>query len=221
MGRKAHFSTDEFLEAALRVLTARGPGAVTVSAVAAEAGAPVGSVYHRFASKDQILGELWLATAESFQAGFFEALGQGGLEAALFTPRWARRHPNKAKMLLLYRREELISRKWPERCRRRARRLAERLGDELRGFAERTQGRQAQGHFENVLFALVDVPLASVKRHLEAGRAPPAAVDERVGRTFAAILGGAQNENPKPSRKALSGAARRGRAGHRRPVGRT
>jgi AcrR family transcriptional regulator len=108
MGRKAHYANEQFLDAALKLAAAGGPGAVTVAAIAEKLGAPIGSVYHRFPSRDVILAELWLQAAESFQAGFLELLkGDDGIEAALYTPRWARSHPEQGRLLLLYRQEEL------------------------------------------------------------------------------------------------------------------
>jgi AcrR family transcriptional regulator len=52
----------------------RGPSAATVGAIAESVGAPTGSIYHRFRSKDVLLAELLLQTVEGFQAGFEAAL---------------------------------------------------------------------------------------------------------------------------------------------------
>jgi AcrR family transcriptional regulator len=158
MGRKAHFSRDNFLAAALEILSERGPGGITVAAVAKSAGAPVGSVYHRFPSRDMILGELWLSLAEEFQEGFDAALQDGGLNAALFTPRWARAHPNQARVLLLYRREELMAKNWPRDFHLRARALAEELRGAIRTFMEKSDMRISEEDYERVVFALIDAP---------------------------------------------------------------
>ena len=48
MPRPAIFTLDELLDAAAALLAADGPSAVTMSAVARAAGAPSGSMYHRF-----------------------------------------------------------------------------------------------------------------------------------------------------------------------------
>src|SRR5512137_519029 len=121
MGRIAHFNHEQFVDAALKIAAGQGPAAVTMAAVAGEIGAPVGSVYHRFLSRDTLLAEVWLKVVSSFQEEFLMLLKNGnGLEAALFTPGWVRSHPEEARILLLYRQEELSGGAWPEELKARA-----------------------------------------------------------------------------------------------------
>ena len=56
MGR-AQFDHASFLQAARARITERGPQAVTVDSVAERMGAPKGSFYYRFASRDALLGD--------------------------------------------------------------------------------------------------------------------------------------------------------------------
>src|SRR6266850_1310087 len=94
MGRPKYDNGD-FLDAALAIAAESGPPAVTVGAITERLGAPVGSFYHRFASRDVLLGELWLRTVLDFQRGIAAALDAGdGLRAALHTPAWVRGHPD-------------------------------------------------------------------------------------------------------------------------------
>ena len=82
MGR-ALFDHADFLAAARALCAERGPAAVTVDAIIERLKAPKGSFYHRFASRDALLGELWLATVLAFQEGFVAAIEAGdGLGAA-------------------------------------------------------------------------------------------------------------------------------------------
>ncbi len=55
MGRKARFTKDDFIEAALNLIAAHGPAKVSMAAIAKEIKAPIGSVYHRFASREVLL----------------------------------------------------------------------------------------------------------------------------------------------------------------------
>jgi AcrR family transcriptional regulator len=90
MGRP-HFEHADFLDAARTLATEHGPAGVTVGSVTQHLGAPIGSFYHRFASRDVLLAELWLTTVLAFQEEFVAAIEAGdGLAAALHTPRWAR-----------------------------------------------------------------------------------------------------------------------------------
>src|SRR5438045_4675460 len=113
MGRPK-FASSDFLDAALAIAAESGPPAVTVGAITDRLGAPVGSFYHRFASRDVLLGELWLRTVLDFQQGIGAALDAGnGLGAALHTPAWVRGHLDEARLLLLYHRDDFGQGGWP------------------------------------------------------------------------------------------------------------
>ena len=139
MPRTPRFSRQDLIDAAVRVCVPHGPGALTINAVARMAGAPTGSIYHRFASREDLLAETWLATTAAFQAGFVAALRETsqppGLAAALFAVQWARSHPEAARLLLLYRRQDFVRGELPERLREAAGQLAAELGDAIAGFA--------------------------------------------------------------------------------------
>src|SRR5271154_7297917 len=101
MGR-AQFDHADFLAAAGALGAERGPAAVTVDAIVERLKAPKGSFYYRFASRDALLGEVWLKTVLAFQEGFVAAIeASDGLRAALHTPAWARRHLEDARLLML------------------------------------------------------------------------------------------------------------------------
>src|ERR1700736_162937 len=113
MGR-AKFDEADFKGAALAIAAERGPLAVTVGSIAERLRAPTGSFYHRFASRDVLLGELWLRTVLDFQRGIAAALDAGdGLRAALHTPAWVREHPDEARLLLLHHRDDFVQGEWP------------------------------------------------------------------------------------------------------------
>ena len=113
MGR-ARFDQAGFLAAARELIAERGPAAVSIDAVAERLKAPKGSFYYRFASRDALLGELWLKTVLAYQEGFVAAIEAGdGLGAALHTPAWARRHLDDARLLMLYSRHDFVQGDWP------------------------------------------------------------------------------------------------------------
>jgi len=94
---RASFEHAAFLTAARDIAAQNGPAAVTVSSVTERLGAPSGSFYYRFPSRDILLAELWLATALAFQQRFVAAIKAGdGLTAALHTPVWVRAHLDDA-----------------------------------------------------------------------------------------------------------------------------
>ena len=113
MGR-AQFDHADFMAAARALSAERGPAAATVDAIIERLKAPKGSFYHRFASRDALLGELWLATVLAFQEGFVAAIEAGdGLGAALHVPAWSRRHLDDARLLLLHSRHDFVDGDWP------------------------------------------------------------------------------------------------------------
>jgi AcrR family transcriptional regulator len=189
MGRKPRYSGEQLLDAALDLIAEGGPKAVTISALAERTGAPVGSVYHRFLSRERILAEVWLQLAGQFQGGFMDLLQKDEVvEAALYTARWVRRHPREARVLLLYRREELVAGPWPREIRRRAEALAQDLRSALAEFSGRFFGSPEKRFIRRAVFALIDVPLAAVRRPLEEGRMPSAAVHALIRETCEAIM---------------------------------
>ena len=83
MGR-AKFSEEDFLKAGLAIVAERGVSALTVASVGERLGSPTGSFYHRFASRDVLLGTLRLRAVLEFQIGIGTAPDAGdGLRAAL------------------------------------------------------------------------------------------------------------------------------------------
>src|ERR1700732_123328 len=135
MGR-ALFDNAGFLGAARALAGERGPGAVTVDSITQRLKAPKGSFYHRFASRDALLGELWLNTVLAYQEGFVAAIEAGnGLAAALHTPAWARLHLDDARLLLLYSRHDFVQGDWPAALKRGVRDQARRLEGCLPRFA--------------------------------------------------------------------------------------
>src|SRR5688500_18253929 len=63
MSRPSKFSAAQILDTAATLVAADGPGAATIGAISARLKAPSGSIYHRFASRDVLLGRLWLDKA--------------------------------------------------------------------------------------------------------------------------------------------------------------
>jgi len=189
MPRPAHHSADAIRSAALRLVAEGGPAAATIGVVARAVGAPNGSIYHRFPSRDVLIAEVWLEDAASCQRDVLAALDRGdGLGAALAVPRWVRAHPLEARVLLLHRREELVGREWPAPVRARAREVTAALDRGVAGFIRRI-GRGA-AVARRVRFALLDVPYAAVRRDVATGVSPPPDLDALIRSTWGAVMGG-------------------------------
>jgi AcrR family transcriptional regulator len=195
MGRPL-FDNAGFLAAARALACERGPGAVTVDSITQRLKAPKGSFYHRFPSRDALLGELWLKTVLAYQEGFVAAIeAADGLAAALHTPAWARQHLDDARLLLLYSRHDFVQGDWPAALKRGVRDQAQRFETCLSNFARLAFGRAGPAQLQRAAFVLAGVPIAAIKPYLEHREAPPAQVDELITTTYHAIVDGGARSN--------------------------
>jgi AcrR family transcriptional regulator len=184
MPRPARFTLDELLDAAAALLAADGPSAVTMSAVARAAGAPSGSMYHRFPTRAALCGELWIRTEERFHAGFTAALSistdpqERCIAAARYTVQWCRDNPVEAQVLLTGA-DALDAADWPDELTGRRKRLHRALRRMLVGLA---------ADQDRINAAVIDIPYAVVRRHLIAGQAIPASADAIVEDCVRALI---------------------------------
>jgi AcrR family transcriptional regulator len=196
------FDNASFLAAARAIAVSEGPAAVTVDSVTRRLSAPKGSFYYRFASRDLLVGEVWLAAALKFQEGFFAALdANDGLRAALYTPAWVREHMDDARLLMLHSRRDFVSGEWPEQLRQGVKDQESRFIAYLTRFARTAFGSDAPAPLRRVAFALVEVPLAAVKQHIQRGEPPPALVDELIGDTYRAVIARRAKPGRRPPRR--------------------
>ncbi len=205
MPRQAAFHPHLILDAASRLAARDGPAAATIARIAGELGAPTGSIYHRFASRDVLLGEVWLGAAEAFQRDFGAVLAgdpprEAALAAAAFVPARGRRRADEARLRLLHRREDFLGGAWPGELAARARALQRAAVAGLHEACQRLCGRADAEALRVLRFAVVDAPLAAVLPHLHAREAPPPVVDALVRASAEAAL--AMLTGPQSRRRA-------------------
>ncbi|MFF8607131.1 TetR/AcrR family transcriptional regulator [Streptomyces sp. NPDC015346] len=193
MARPPRFTTDQLLDAAVRLAAADGPAAVTMSAVAQAVGAPSGSVYHRFPGRVALLAEVWLRSVERFQEGYFAVIDRAAepLRAARAASRyvvaWSRENSEEAA-LLLYGPAEFGRSEWSEEHTRRADAGNGRVFASLHDLAEALGARDEPAR-DRVTLALIDLPLSVVRRHLRAGTPLPPHAENLAEECTAALLG--------------------------------
>ncbi|MEZ0050211.1 AcrR family transcriptional regulator [Mycobacterium sp. MAA66] len=190
MGRPPVHSADDFLGAAARLFAAGGLRALTMNAVAREVGAPSGSVYHRYPDRAALLAALWMRTARRFQSGYLEVLGErptadDAVRAAVWTVDWCRTHLPEAVVLQAGVRT-FEPEEWSESACTELATMEDisqrRLSGIVRGLAKET-GRPP----DQITFAMLDLPLAAMRRHLLAGEPPPKRVTVLV-RDLAGVI---------------------------------
>lgn len=178
------------LDAAAELLVDAGPGALTAAGVARRLGAPSGSLYHRFGSRDHLAAALWLRSVERFDADVVQGLWSTDdpLVVAVRTARdvvgWTAAHPVDAAILTLFRREDLTGAGTPADLAQRA----ERLGRQQAEAVEHLSTRLARP-VEIVRFAVAGIPLAAVRPFVDERRAIAAWVGDAVERAVRGVLG--------------------------------
>lgn len=192
MARPTVFTDDRILDAALAVISTYGARAVPIEAIVQQMGGNVGSIYYRFPSKDHLLARLWLRCAAHGQTGMIHALGlddvdRAMVEAALHYPRWAREHLAEAQVLAAHERDQLIP-AWPDDLADDLATANHDLIEAIRGFTRRWYGAATRSHQQSVRFALLDIPVAAIRRYLLAGTPPPSSLDTRIVAAARAVL---------------------------------
>lgn len=185
----AKFSQEDFLAAALAIGAERGLPAVTVASISQRLKSPTGSFYHRFASRDVLLGELWLRGVLDFQQGIAAAFDAGdALQAALHTPAWVRANPDPARLLLLHDRNDFVQGKWPDELRDRVEKMTQRMEARSRRWAQLIFGKDGRHEVRLAQFLISELPLAVVRQHLVRGEPPPLLVDQIIRTTHRAVV---------------------------------
>ncbi|MFG2561520.1 TetR/AcrR family transcriptional regulator [Streptomyces sp. NPDC048496] len=193
MARPPRFDESVLLDAAVRLVTAAGPAAVTMAAVARESGAPNGSVYHRFPQRAALLAALWLRTVERFQDGYLATLNSApeplpaARAAARHVVAWSRANPQEAA-LLLHGPDEFGRAEWPEEYVRRAKRGNRGVLEAVTRVAE-SLGATTPAETERISLAVIDLPLGIVRRHLGSDHGLPEYAEDLAECCAADLIG--------------------------------
>jgi AcrR family transcriptional regulator len=178
MGRPPVHSPDAILDAARSLVLDAGARGATLDAVIQTSGAPKGSIYHRFASLDELLAEMWVRAVRRSQAAFLEALHEedpmrAAVAGALSIHDFAAREPGDARLLASLRREDLVEGVHRPDLRRRLDDLNRPLEAAVTELARRLFGRSTHENVERTVCAVIDLPIGAMRRHLVAGSPLP------------------------------------------------
>jgi AcrR family transcriptional regulator len=197
MARPRLHDPDSILDATLTVVLERGAPEATIQAIAAESGAPTGSIYHAFGSREALLARMWVRAARRSQERFLEAAEApaepraAALAAAMSVFDFARERPGDARLLASMRREDLVGTAAEPSLVEELRQLNRPIENAIRDLASRLVGKADGGTREAVALATIDIPYGAVRRHLGAGRRPPgslrAPLEQAVGAAIDAI----------------------------------
>ncbi|MFK8014082.1 MAG: TetR family transcriptional regulator [Gammaproteobacteria bacterium] len=160
-------------------------GSVTLQSVVAATGVSIGSLYHRYESREGLLAATWLDAVSAFQVAFNTAwehpVERAGEEAALTTPRFCRAERARAIVLSCCRQSEFLSSSTPEALRQQIATVNDDGANALRRFA-----RSSGLGIELCRHAIVGVPLGIVRAYLPS-RPVPARADDYVRKAYRAL----------------------------------
>lgn len=193
MGRPPAHTVDEFVDAAVRLFAAGGARAVTMTAVAREVGVQTGSVYHRFAGRPDLLAAVWLRTERRFHHQLLAVLDEhpgaaGVVLASGWTVDWCRDNAGEAAVLHAGVRA-FAPRTWPESARAGLDENSSARERELARVVRALRADTGRGADE-ILLALIDLPISVVGRYLARGAVPPASATELTRRIASLIMAG-------------------------------
>lgn len=145
MARPARFTTDDILDGAARALMAVGPS-VTIADIAREIDGPSGSIYHRFSSREELLGRLWIRSIRRFHETLLEAMAipdpwEAIAASARCVPAFCRSDPAQARSMLLFSVPRLLA-SGPASLHEGAAGINDAIDASLDDLAERAYGEQ-------------------------------------------------------------------------------
>lgn len=189
--------TDRILDAARELVLRDGPRAASVAAIARESGAPAGTLYHRFASRDGLLAAAWLRALERFQRAAVAVAGsseseplEGAVAMGVSQVSFARERPEDARLLVSLRRDDLLDGDPGEDFRARLDAINSPLGEMMLGLTQALRGGSDARAQDWLRRAVVDLPNAAVRRHLREGIELPVWLEEDVSLAVRRLLEG-------------------------------
>ena len=199
MARPAKFTRDQILDAAVAAISAHGTGA-TLGQVCELVGAPIGSVYHRFPTREHLFVQVWLRSIRRFHVGLLRAAATPDPEQALIAcavhiPRYCRRLPQEALAMTLYRQQVLVGTA-PADLADEVRTVNDAVIASIRELCRRRYGQATAHLVELVRVAVQQCPYGLVRPHV--GGPVPGWLDDAVAASSAAIL--ALGDTPRPPR---------------------
>jgi AcrR family transcriptional regulator len=181
------------LDAARGLLLQDGARAATVEAIAEASGARMGSIYHRFGSREALITKLWMRAVYRSQASFIGAMEhpdarEAAVAAALSIFDFCREHPADAQLLASFGREELIGATPVGPLADELAELNRPVERAVAAMAKRLYGRRTRQALDRTLLAVFDLPYGATKRHLVRGTKLPTGLRRDLETAVKAVI---------------------------------
>lgn len=180
------------LDAARDVLLEEGLPSMTMEAIATASGAPTGTLYHRFRSRDELIARLWMRAVYRSQASFVAAMErddakEAAIAAAMSIVDFCEEHPADARLLAVYRREDLI-RAAPEGAAEELEVLNRPVERAVAQLAKRLYRKRSRAALDRTLLAVFDLPYGAARRYLITGSPLPTTLRSDIRRAAMAVV---------------------------------
>jgi len=196
MPRPRTHDVDELLDVAEQIVTDAGTAGLTLRSLARAAGVSNGSIYHAFASKEELLARVWLRTAQRFlqrqteqidavltEADADRAAGIDAVVQVALTPvDLAREYPAAARLFFMQRRDQLFSPQLSPSTVAELESVQARFTALLIRLADAVWQRHDATAVDTIAACVVDLAGGLMRRQLLSGRG----VDEHTGTRIAA-----------------------------------
>jgi AcrR family transcriptional regulator len=206
MPRRELHPEEVILDGARAVVLERGARGATITAVATACGAPTGSIYHRFASLDEVLAKAWMRAIGRAQDEILRAQAGEVVETAvaraLGVYDFCLRDPADGLLLSSFRQSDFDAAALRDEVRHELAHLNDRIDPFFRALA-RALGGPAQ--MDLALLAVRDLPYGAALPHIRDGTTPPPRRRVRLESAVRAVL--ARTPQPRSVRRPADVAA--------------
>lgn len=188
MAKRALYSSEDILAAAVSAVANRGHAA-TVSDVTTILGAPSGSIYHRFPTREALFASAWIRCVHHFQDSLATVMDiedplEAIVETGLLIPRFCRRHPAEARTLTLYRHAELLANP-PKGLNDELTGLNDPVAAHITELTRRRFGEVSQRRLALIALACRETPYGMVRGYI--GNQIPDWLDRPIAAAIAAV----------------------------------
>ena len=186
MGRVSSFEDRNIYAAVGRLMSEQGQA--TVTALRDATGISIGSLYHRFGSREGVMAEAWLYAVRTFHMRIMAAFAnddamQAGVEAALAIPRFCRDEADIALVLVCCRPSEFLNDQTPKLLREQLAHVNDEVGNAMMDFS-----RRINRPLLTCRLAIIAFPLGSVRLFLPKATVPKS-IDVELEQSVRNLLG--------------------------------
>lgn len=200
MPRPVLYSDDHILDAVRGLVLDTGATAATVAAIARSSGAPIGSLYHRFGSRDDLVARMWIRAVRRSQRIWLAALDaahalDAAVAAGLSIYDFSVVNRADAQLLVSFRRADLIRRHVSSELEAELAALNAPVTEGVDRLARSLFGSASHARVERVRLATFDIPYGAIRRHMIARTRLPQGLRRSTETAIRAVLASASTSS--------------------------